>query len=94
MRNFTQYTLRCCCSMSSGTKLTSLGTLWYAWIPWVASFATKAAHLIFSQGGAVVSAFTATFPHLVADNVTLLASVGMLEVNVSCPRLFVILIRI
>ena len=46
------------------------------------------------QGGAVVSAFTATFPHLVADNVTLLASVGMLEVNVSCPRLFVILIRI
>ncbi|KAI0084871.1 alpha/beta-hydrolase [Irpex rosettiformis] len=35
----------------------------------------------YSMGGAVAAAFTATFPHLVADNVTLLASAGLYKAH-------------
>ncbi|KAI0798442.1 alpha/beta-hydrolase [Irpex lacteus] len=35
----------------------------------------------YSMGGAMAAAFTATFPHLVAENVTLLASAGLLQRN-------------
>jgi hypothetical protein len=73
--------LRSSCNTSSGIKLTSWARPWYVGRVSTDPIVLTPSARVF-QGGGVAAAFTAHFPHLVDENVILIASAGLIEVGV------------